>query len=172
MSGTATTTTTAAGTKAKCPRVPFPEAEWINNVAVHGGLRLTAPVKLPVPDSKSTYTDANLPAIMKKEFVVQSIDASHDGSPYVVVSLASAKDLKGGMESNPPSPYDSPKVMGFTNVNDMMKDLNKMFSGMANPAMAGNLTQIKLDMHEYKDMGLSVGDKVSLELTKDEPLGV
>lgn len=109
---------------------------------------------------------------MKKEFVVQSIDGAPDGSPYVVVSLASAKDFKSGSESNPPSPFDAPKVMGFTNMNDMMKDLNKMFSGMANPGMAGGLTQIKLDMHEYKDMGLAVGDKVSLEITKDEPFGI
>ena len=109
---------------------------------------------------------------MKKEFVVQSIDGAPDGAPYVVVSLASTKDLKNGSDANPPSPFDGPKVMGFTNINDMMKDLNKMFSGMSNQGMSSGLTQIKLDMHEYKDMGLAVGDKVSLEINKDEPLGI
>jgi hypothetical protein len=49
---------------------------------------------------------------MRKEYVIRSIDASPDGSPYVVVS------------------------------------------------------------HEYKQMNLSVGDKVFLELTKAESLGV
>jgi len=55
----------------------------------------------------------------------------------------------------------------------MMKDLNKMMSGMGGGmGLQGGTTQLKLEMHEYKDMGLSVGDKVFLELTKAETLGV
>jgi hypothetical protein len=100
---------------------------------------------------------------MKKEYVVKSIDAA----PDVVVSLASAKEIKEGMQ--PQSPF-GPKVMGFTNMNDMMKDLNKMLSGMG--GMPGGVTAIKLEMHEYKQMNLSVGDKVFLELTKEESLGI
>ncbi|MDG7054611.1 MAG: hypothetical protein JRZ95_04825, partial [Nitrososphaerota archaeon] len=34
------------------------------------------------------------------------------------------------------------------------------------------VTSIKLDMHEYKQMNLAVGDKVFVELTKAENLGV
>lgn len=110
---------------------------------------------------------------MKKEFVVRSIDSAPDGAPYVVVSLSSIKDLKEGSTQAPQSQFGSPKVMGFTNMNDMMKDLNKMFSGMGGSAgVQGNVTQLKLEMHEYKDMGLSVGDKVFLDLTKAESLGV
>ena len=105
---------------------------------------------------------------MKKEFVVRSIDAAPDGAPYVIVSLSSAKELKEGTAS-PQSPF-GPKVMGFTNMNDMMKDLNKMLGGMG--GMPGGVTAIKLDMHEYKQMNLSVGDKVFVELTKAESLGV
>ncbi len=115
---------------------------------------------------------------MKKEFVVRSIDASPDGAPYVVVSLSSIKDFQEGVQ-NPPSPFGTPKVMGFTNMNDMMKDLNKMLSGMGGGGMGGGgmgaqagVTQLKLEMHEYKEMGLSVGDKVFLELTKAEMLGI
>ncbi len=109
---------------------------------------------------------------MKKEFVVKSIDAAPDRAPYVVVSLSSIKDLKEGTQ-NPQTPFGSPKVMGFTNMNDMMKDLNKMFAGGGGGmGMQGGTTQLKLEMHEYKDMGLSVGDKVFLELTKAETLGV
>ncbi len=104
---------------------------------------------------------------MKKEYVIRSIDASPDGSPYVTVSLSSAKEIKEGI--NPQTPFN-PKVMGFTNMNDMMKDLNKMLGGMG--GMVGGVTAIKLDMHEYKQMNLSVGDKVFLELTKAESLGV
>ena len=54
---------------------------------------------------------------------------------------------------------------------DMMKDLNKMLSGMGG-MMSGRGTSLKLDMHEYKEMSLSVGDKVYLDLTKDENTGV
>ena len=110
---------------------------------------------------------------MKKEFVVKSIDAAPDGAPYVIVSLSSIKDLKEGTQ-NPQTPFGSPKVMGFTNMNDMMKDLNKMMSGggMGGGMGMQGITQLKLEMHEYKDMNLSVGDKVFLELSKAETLGV
>ncbi len=107
---------------------------------------------------------------MKKEFVVKSIDSAPDGAPYVLVSLSSLKDLKEGTQ-NQPTPFGSPKVMGFSNMNDMMKDLNKMFAG-GGMGMQSGITQLKLEMHEYKDMGLGVGDKVFLELTKAETLGV
>ena len=108
---------------------------------------------------------------MKKEFVVKSIDAAPDGAPYVVISLSSIKDLKEGNQS-PQSPFSSPKVMGFSNMNDMMKDLNKMMSGLGGMGIQGGVTQLKLEMHEYKEMGLAVGDKVFLELSKAETLGV
>ena len=108
---------------------------------------------------------------MKKEFVVKSIDSAPDGAPYVVVSLSSLKDLKGGPPAQQP-PFGTPKVMGFSNMNDMMKDLNKMMSGMGGAGMQSGVTQLKLEMHEYKEMGLSVGDKVFLELSKAETLGV
>nr|AIF22743.1 hypothetical protein [uncultured marine thaumarchaeote SAT1000_10_G06] len=109
---------------------------------------------------------------MKKEFVVKSIDSAPDGAPYVVLSLSSLKDLKEGTQ-NPPAAFGSPKVMGFSNMNDMMKDLNKMMSGAGGGmGMQSGITQLKLEMHEYKEMGLSVGDKVFLELSKAETLGV
>jgi len=104
---------------------------------------------------------------MKKEYVVRSISVAPDGAPYVIVSLSSAKEIKKG--GVPQSPF-GPKVMGDTNMNDMMKDLNKMFAGMG--GMPGGVTAVKLDMIEYKQMNLSVGDKVFLELTKAESLGV
>jgi len=61
--------------------------------------------------------------------------------------------------------------MGFSNMNDMAKELNKMMSG-GGVGMMGNTTSIKLDMIEYKKLGLSVGDNVFLDLTKAESSGV
>lgn len=105
---------------------------------------------------------------MKKEFVVVRIDASPDGAPYVVVSLSTPKDFRE--QSQPTSPFGS-NVMGFSNMDDMIKGLNKMMSGGV-LGQAGGITSIKLDMHEYKELGLSVGDKVFLEISKPETLGV
>jgi hypothetical protein len=38
--------------------------------------------------------------------------------------------------------------------------------------MPGGVTSIKLDMREYKELGLSVGDKIYLEITKPENTGI
>ena len=105
---------------------------------------------------------------MKKEYIIVRIDASPDGAPYVVVSLSTSKDFRE--QSTPMSPFGAGGVMGFTNMDDMMKNLNKMLSGgMGQP---GSTTSIKLDMHEYKELNLAVGDKVYLEMSKAEATGV
>ena len=67
------------------------------------------------------------------------------------------------------SPFGKANVMGFSNMNDMAKELNKMMTG---GGMMGNTTTIKLDMLEYKDLALSVGDKIFLDLSKAESSGV
>ena len=105
---------------------------------------------------------------MRKEYVVIRIDAAPDAAPYVVVSLSSKKDMQ---EKDGPlsSPFGKANVMGFSNMNDMAKELNKMMTG---GGMVGNTTTIKLDMLEYKNLGLSVGDKVFLDLSKAESSGV
>jgi len=105
---------------------------------------------------------------MRKEYVVIRIDAAPDAAPYVVVSLSSKKDMR---EKDGPvsSPFGKANVMGFSNMNDMAKELNKMMTGSG---MTGNTTAIKLDMLEYKNLGLSVGDKVFLDLSKAESSGV
>jgi len=54
---------------------------------------------------------------------------------------------------------------------DMVKDLNKMLSCMGG-MLSGGGTSLKLDMHEYKEMNLSVGEKVYLDFTKDENTGI
>lgn len=107
---------------------------------------------------------------MKKEFIVVRIDASPDGSPYVIVSLSTSKDFRE--QSTPMSPFGAGAgVMGFTNMDDMMKNLNKMLSGGGMGQM-GNVTSIKMDMHEYKELNLAVGDKVYLDISKAESIGV
>lgn len=105
---------------------------------------------------------------MRKEYVVKSIDSSPDGNPYVVVSLMGAKDMREDHDQMQ-SPFGT-KVMGFSNMGDMMKDINRMMSSM-NGTQTG-VTSIKLDMHEYKDLDLGVGDKVYLDITRAHGLDV
>ena len=107
---------------------------------------------------------------MKKEYIVVRIEGSPDGSPYVIVSLSSTKDFKE-QQSTPMSPFGAGGVMGFTSMDDMMKNLNKMLAG-GGLGQSGAITSIKLDMREYKELNLAVGDKVYLEMSKAESLGV
>ncbi len=74
---------------------------------------------------------------MRKEYVVVRIDAAPDAAPYVVVSLSSKKDMQ---EKDGPlsSPFGKANVMGFSNMNDMAKELNKMMTGSG---MMGNTTR-------------------------------
>jgi len=106
---------------------------------------------------------------MRKEFVIKRIDASPDSAHYVIVSLTSSKDLKEVNKN--PFQFDHSKMTDPAKMGDMAKDLNKMLSGMGG-MMAGGGTSLKIDMHEYKEMNLSVGDQVYLDLTKDENTGV
>ena len=97
---------------------------------------------------------------MRKEFVIKRIDMPPDGSPYVIVTMTSAKDFQEGTKNQ--LQFD-PSKMNPANMNDMMKDFNKMLSNMG--GMFGGETSLKVDMKEYKEMNLSVGDKVYIELT-------
>ena len=106
---------------------------------------------------------------MRKEYIIVRIDASPDGAPYVIVSLSTSKDFRE--QSTPASPFGAGGVMGFTNMDDMVKNLNKMLSG-GGMGQQGSTTSIKLDMHEYKELNLAVGDKVYLEMTKAETSGI
>ena len=115
----------------------------------------------------STSFQVNL---MRKEFVVKRIDASPDGAPYVIVSLTSSKDLQEG--NKPQSQFDLSKMMDPSKMGDMVKNLNNMLSGAGGMMPGGSGTSLKLDMREYREMNLSVGDKVYLELTKDENTGI
>lgn len=104
---------------------------------------------------------------MKKEYVVTEISAAPDGGAYVLVSLTDPRDLRGTSQ-----PRFDPQVMGFSSMEDLMKSLQKAFTGISKQMMGGATTVLKLDMREYEDTGLKVGDKVYLEITKADKEGV
>ena len=109
---------------------------------------------------------------MKKEFILSKIEMVHDGSPYVYVGFVDHKDSKSG-EGRQQNPF-GPKAMAFTSPEDLMKNLPKAMGnikGMGGGGLGDSLT-FKLSMREYEDMGLKVGDRVSIEITKKQDSGI
>jgi hypothetical protein len=108
---------------------------------------------------------------MKKEFMVSKIEAAQDGSPYVYIGFTDPNDYKSG-EAKQLNPF-SPKVMGFSSPEDLMKNLPKAMGNIAGMigGAGGGLTDsptFKLSMREYEDLGFKVGEKVSVEIKKKE----
>lgn len=99
--------------------------------------------------------------------MVTEISSAPDGGPYVLVSLADPRDLRSASQ-----PRLGPQAMPFTSMEDLMKNLQRAFTGLSRQMMGGVVTVIKLDMREYEESGLKVGDKVYLEITKIEREGV
>jgi hypothetical protein len=109
---------------------------------------------------------------MKKEFILSKIEEVHDGSPYVYVGFIDPNDSKSGARQQ--SPF-APKAMAFTSPEDLMKNLPKAMgniTGMMGGGGVGDSLTFKLSMREYEDMGLKVGDKVSIEIKKKQDSGI
>ena len=110
---------------------------------------------------------------MKKEFILSKIEMVHDGSPYVYVGFVAPNDSKSG-EGRQQNPFE-PKAMAFISPEDLMKNLPKAMgniTGMMGGGGLGDSLTFKLSMREYEDMGLKVGDKVSIEIKKKQDTGI
>ena len=110
---------------------------------------------------------------MKLDYVISRIEASQDGSPYVYVTYANPNDFKAGAEK-PQNPF-GPNMMAFTSPEDMMKNLPKAMANISKAMGGGGLTDsptFKISMREYEDMGIKVGDKVTIEIKKSESGGI
>ena len=99
---------------------------------------------------------------MRKEYVVVRIDAAPDGSPHVLVALSDPKDVKDRGQGR----SGGPQMMGnFGSMEDMMKNINKIFTSQM---MGGFTTTLKLNIKEYDNSGIKVGDKIYLDMIKPE----
>ena len=113
---------------------------------------------------------------MKKDFIVSKIEASQDSGPYVYVAFADPNDYKSGSEKQQQNPFGK-NVMAFTSPEDLMKNLPKamgniskmMGGGMGGPA---DSPTFKISMKEYEDLGIKVGDKVSIEIKRTDSGGI
>jgi hypothetical protein len=110
---------------------------------------------------------------MKKDFIVSKIEASQDGAPYIYITFSDPNDYKSGDRQ----PF-GPNMMAFTSPEDLMKNLPKMMSNisrMTGGSGSGVLTDsptLKMSMKEYEDIGIKVGDKVTVEIKKSENDGI
>jgi len=109
---------------------------------------------------------------MRKQFIVTKIEAAQDGSPYVYIGLIDPNDYKSG-ESKQLNPF-GPRMMAFSSPEDLMKNLPKAMGNMTG-MMSGNINDsqtFKFSIREYEEMGLTVGEKVSIEIKKSENSGI
>jgi hypothetical protein len=113
---------------------------------------------------------------MKKEFIVSRIEASQDGSPYIYITFNDANDYKSGerQQQNP----SGTNVMAFTSPEDLMKNLPKAMANISKMMGGGGHTGMtdspifRMSMKEYEDMGIKVGDKVTIDVTKLDNSGI
>ena len=111
---------------------------------------------------------------MKKEFIVSKIEASQDGSPYLYVMLT---DTKANFTSTrrqqgfPENPFGVAAIP-ITSLDDL-KNLPKKISdaiegtfggGRNNISSSLESTTFKMNTREYEELGIKIGDKVSLEI--------
>ena len=97
---------------------------------------------------------------MNKEMIVKSINGI-PGSPDVVLTLVSKGDL-----TNPP-----PQPKAITNMKDMQQMMGGVIS-MMQGGMQDNTTKIKMQHNEYRQLGIGVGDLISLNIRKVDISGV
>src|ERR687888_1546841 len=111
---------------------------------------------------------------MKKDFIISRIEASQDGGPYVYVGLTDPNDYKSGGEKRQ-NPF-GPNVMAFTSPEDLMKNLPKAMGDiskmMGGSGPLSDSPTFKMSMKEYEDIGIKVGDKVTIEVKKSDSGGI
>ncbi|MDQ3868775.1 MAG: hypothetical protein M3250_04360 [Thermoproteota archaeon] len=108
---------------------------------------------------------------MKKEFLASRIEAAQDGSPYVYIAFSDPSESKGSEKQQ--NPFGS-NVMAFNSPEDLMKNLPKAMSNISRMMGGSGLTDspiFKMTMREYEDIGIKVGDKVTIEIRKSNDNG-
>jgi hypothetical protein len=92
----------------------------------------------------------------------------------VYVGFSDPNDYKPGSDKQL-NPFGS-NMMAFTSPEDLMKNLPKMMSNLSR--MSGGGTAIsdsptfKLSMKEYEDIGMKVGDTVTIRINKSESIEI
>ena len=107
----------------------------------------------------------------KKEFIVSKIETSNDSSPYVYVSINTKDDFSPTRRQQrfPENPFGVAAIP-ITSLEDL-KNLPKKISDAIESAFGGGKNNIssesttfKMSIREFEELGIKVGDKVTLEI--------
>ena len=109
---------------------------------------------------------------MKKEFIVSKIDTFQDDSTYVYVVLT---DTRGNFTPTRRQQGFPENLFGVASIPitslDDLKDLPKKISDAMEHAFRGDgdntspeSTTFKMNSTEFEELGIKVGDKVTLEI--------
>jgi hypothetical protein len=107
----------------------------------------------------------------KKEFIVSKIETSNDNSPYVYVSINTKGDFSPTRRQQgfPENPFGVAAIP-ITSLEDL-KNLPKKISDAIESAFGGDKNNIssesttfKMSIREFEELGIKVGDKVTLEI--------
>ncbi len=111
---------------------------------------------------------------MKKEFTVSKIEASQDDNPYVYIVLT---DSKGNFTSTrrqqgfPENPFGvaSIPITSLDDLKNLPKKISDAIEGAFGSSGRNNIsssesTTFKMNTREYEELGIKIGDKVTLEI--------
>jgi hypothetical protein len=107
----------------------------------------------------------------KKEFIVSKIEPSKDNSPYVYVSIYTKEKFSPTrrQQSFPENPFGVAAIP-ITSLDDL-KNLPKKISDVIESGFRGDrnnmsseLTTFKMNIREFEELGIKIGDKVMLEM--------
>jgi hypothetical protein len=110
---------------------------------------------------------------MKKEFIVSKIDTSQDDSPYVYVVLT---DTRGNFaptrrqQGFPENPFGvaSIPITSLEDLKNLPKKISDALEGAFGSSSRNNVslesTTFKMNTREYEELGIKIGDKVTLEI--------
>jgi hypothetical protein len=105
------------------------------------------------------------------DYIVSRFEASQDGAPYVYIAFSNSSDFK----TLPECPF-GPDTTTITSHEDLIKNLPKAMSNIGRTLDGGTLPSdsptFKIGMREYEDMGIKVGDKVTIEIEKSDSCGI
>jgi hypothetical protein len=107
----------------------------------------------------------------KKEFIVSKIETSKDHSPYVYVSIYTKGNFSPTRRQQgfPENPFGVAAIP-ITSLDDL-KNLPNKISDAIESAFGGGrnntsseLTTFKMNVREFEELGIKIGDKVNLEI--------